>query len=215
MLNKQQGNMYSWVSHTWNTIKGKCPHQCEYCYMNVYPLKDVRFDDKELNTNLGKQNTIFVGSSCDMWAEQIPTKWIIYTLEHCKKYIDNIYLFQSKNPNRFDDFILPPKVILGTTMETNWTNAFSVAPPVLERYHSMKNYQCRKMISIEPIMDFDLKPFVKMIHDINPSFVSIGADSKGHNLPEPSSIKVKQLIKALNQFTEVKVKNNLKRIIEG
>ena len=70
------------------------------------------------------------------------------------------------------------------------------------------------MVSIEPIMDFDLKPFISMIRDINPSFVSIGADSKGHNLPEPSSNDVKQLIKALKQFTEVKVKDNLNRIIE-
>jgi len=25
-LNKQKGNMYGFVTHTWNVIKGKCPH---------------------------------------------------------------------------------------------------------------------------------------------------------------------------------------------
>jgi len=25
MLNEVKGNMYGWVTHTWNTIKGKCP----------------------------------------------------------------------------------------------------------------------------------------------------------------------------------------------
>ena len=122
-------------------------------------------------------------------------------------------MFQSKNPWRFDDFTLPSKVILGTTMETNWVNAFSVAPPVLERHDAMKHYQVRKMVSIEPIMDFDLKQFVSMIHNINPSFVSVGADSKGHNLPEPSKEKTLELIKQLRVFTDVKVKENLKRII--
>src|SRR3990167_1900105 len=31
MLNKQKGNMYGFVTHTWNPIKGKCSHNCSYC----------------------------------------------------------------------------------------------------------------------------------------------------------------------------------------
>ncbi|KKK52692.1 hypothetical protein LCGC14_3102340 [marine sediment metagenome] len=46
------------------------------------------------------------------------------------------------------------------------------------------------MISIEPITDFNLEFFIKIIKEIKPKFVSIGADSKGHNLPEPSWDKV-------------------------
>jgi molybdopterin converting factor small subunit len=34
------------------------------------------FDEKELKTDLGKGNFIFVGSSCDMWAQNIPEEWI-------------------------------------------------------------------------------------------------------------------------------------------
>ena len=183
------------------------------CYMHRFPQKPVRLDEKELETDLGKNNTIFVGSSCDMWAEDIPAKWIYLTLNHIMQYPDNTYLFQSKNPKRFDDFILPPKVILGTTMETNWVNAFSHAPSVLERYSAMKQYKVRKMVSVEPIMDFDLAKFATMLKDIEPEFVSIGADSKGHNLPEPSKDKVLDLICELNKFTDVKIKRNLGRII--
>ena len=51
-----------------------------------------------------------------------------------------------------------------------------------------------------------------MIKGIKPEFVSIGADSKGHNLPEPSWDKVQSLIKELKKFTEVKVKDNLMRL---
>ena len=25
--------MYEFVTHTWNPIKGKCYHDCSYCYM--------------------------------------------------------------------------------------------------------------------------------------------------------------------------------------
>ena len=41
--------MYPWVTHTWNVIKGKCPHDCSYCYMKRFPQGELRFDEKELN----------------------------------------------------------------------------------------------------------------------------------------------------------------------
>jgi hypothetical protein len=71
------------------------------------------------------------------------------------------------------------------------------------------------MISIEPILDFDLDEFLPGIKNVSPKFVSIGADSKGHNLPEPPAGKVKELIQELQKFTEVKVKDNLKRIMRS
>ena len=40
-------------------------------------------------------------------------------------------------------------------------------------------------------------------------------ESKGHNLPEPSWDKVQELIAALKEFTEVKVKSNLERLNNG
>ena len=98
-LNKSKGNMYDFVTHTWNTVKGKCYHDCSYCYMKKWgKLNDVRFDEKELKTDLGKDNFIFVGSGCDMFAESIPDEWIKKTLKHCGLYEDNQYLFQTKNP---------------------------------------------------------------------------------------------------------------------
>jgi DNA repair photolyase len=32
-LNRAKGNMFDFISHTWNPIKGACFHDCEYCYM--------------------------------------------------------------------------------------------------------------------------------------------------------------------------------------
>lgn len=42
-------------------------------------------------------------------------------------------------------------------------------------------------VSIEPILDFDLNVMIEWIKQLQPKFVSIGADSKRHNLPEPSA----------------------------
>jgi len=221
MLNKQKGNMYPWVTHTWNPIKGKCPHDCEYCYMKRFPLNPVRLDETEFNTDLGEGNTIFVGSSCDMWANEIPSEWIQRIVEYIsEKYYNNTYLFQSKNPKRFFDFdtILPDDIIFGTTLETNRkTNTNAPEPservPWMWEFTDRKYNHFKRMISIEPIMDFDLVEFSMMIRNIHPDFVSIGADSQGHKLPEPNKDKVLKFIEGIKTFTEVKLKDNLRRII--
>ena len=213
-LNKQKGNMYPWITHTWNPIGGKCPHQCSYCYMLGFPLGELKLREHFLKDILGKDNTIFVGSSCYMFAEAIPDDWIVTVLQRCAKF-DNRYLFQSKNPARFSNFDFPRKTILGTTLETNKDYGISQAPDFHSRARAMTYtsiFDYPKMISIEPIMDFDLGEFVEWIRAIQPEFVSIGADSKKHNLMEPSKDKLEALIIALRGFTEVKLKSNLKRL---
>ena len=212
-LNKQKGNMYPFVDYTWNVIKGECPHDCSYCYMKVYPnLPELHLDQKELKVDLGEGNFIFVGSSCDMWAEAVPSNWIELVLEKCQEH-NNRYLFQSKNPGRFQYYLMvfPLHSVFGTTIESNRSEIGS-APLPYYRYKAMRELPGHKMVSIEPIMDFDLYTMVKWIGEIAPDFVSIGADSKGHHLPEPSPEKVKVLIEELNNFTVVRIKGNLERL---
>jgi len=219
-LNKVKGNMYSFCTHTWNTIKGACPHDCAYCYMKKWGgLPLLHFDEKELNTDLGEGNFIFVGSSCDMWAQDIAVKWILKTLEHCRKY-NNKYLFQSKYPGRIYRMrnLLPSNVILGTTIETNRSYPeMGDAPDVKNRAWTMFNLQIcnfQTIITIEPIMDFDLDELIKMILVCTPTWVNIGANTNSKvKLPEPPPEKIKALIGELRLITEVKVKDNLKRLI--
>ncbi len=225
-MNKTKGNMYPWISHTWNPIRGKCPHDCSYCYMKRIPnVGELRFVEKEMDTNLGEGNTIFVGSSTDMWAKDVKSGWILETLEHCYIYSKNQYIFQTKNPIRYFDFAssflmgLGDKIFLGTTIETNryWQNpGITEAPNQRERSEYL--YKSKGLadvfVSIEPIMDFDLQDFVKMIEIIKPKFISIGADSGHNNLPEPPAWKVKKLIAELEKFTEVRQKDNLKRLLK-
>lgn len=214
-LNKQTGEMYAFVTHTWNPIRGKCLHDCIYCYMKVYPQPEIHFAEKEMNTNLGEGNFIFVGSSTDAWAIEIPTDWILNSLRHCRKYWNNRYLFQSKNPARFLMFIpfMPLDFVLGTTIETNRDYEVSQAPTSEARVNAILELPQPRMLSIEPIMDFDLDVLVQWITDIKPLFVSIGADSKGHKLPEPNPDKICTLIQKLAGITTIKLKDNLKRLL--
>jgi len=180
--------------------------------MKVYPQPELYFAEKEMSTDLGEGNFIFVGSSTDMWAKIVPIPWITNTLIHCSLYA-NRYLFQSKDPERFGDFVLPHNSLLGTTIETNREYGMTKAPPVWERYDTMTRIYQPRMVSIEPIMDFDLGIMVEWIGRIEPEFVSIGADSKGHKLLEPSPSKIRMLIEELEALTIVKIKDNLKRLL--
>jgi hypothetical protein len=123
-LNIAKGNMYPWVTHTWNTVKGACLHGCSYCYMKRWgKQRPAYFDKREMKTDLGDGNFIFVGSSCDMWAEDIPDSWISDTLAKCREADLNAFLFQSKSPFRFVPWSggIPAGSILCTTIETNRT----------------------------------------------------------------------------------------------
>lgn len=222
MMKKSTGNMYDFVDYTFNVVKGKCPHRCEYCYMNQFPQGELRFVEKELKTNLGSDNFIFVGSSCDMFADEIPDEWILKVLEYCSKF-DNKYLFQSKNPFRFllihtiNPLYFPLKIVLGTTIESNIIHKYmGNTPSPLERARMLsilkrKGYET--MITIEPILDFDISELIELIKIANPSWINIGADSKNHGLPEPSKEKVLILIEELSKITKIRKKSNLSRII--
>ena len=224
-LVKQKGNMYEFVTHMWGPVKGKCSHDCNYCYMKRFAQRKLRLDESYLEIdNLKSERTYFVGSSTDMWANDVPTEWIEKVLKKCNNFPDNTYLFQSKNPGRFKEFIgkFPPNTILGTTIETNYnhlTSKYSQAPPPLERYLQMVLIselfpKGKTILSLEPIMDFDIDIMVKWVKKINPEFISIGANSGNINLIEPSKEKVELLIKELKGLTKVIEKDNLSRLLK-
>ena len=71
---------------------------------------------------MGIDNFIFVGSSCDMFADNIKSEWIKEIIKFCDQF-KNKYLFQTKNPKRFLEFmeftVMYCKSVLCTTIETN------------------------------------------------------------------------------------------------
>lgn len=143
--------------------------------------------------------------------------------------LPNRYLFQSKNPSRFMDFFdfMPANTTVGTTIETNDLAMYrklgiSKAPHVVTRYSAMKfvaQHFSQTMISIEPIMDFDVRGFAAWIDNISPNYVSIGAETKGVferlGIPQPSHEKVIQLVGLIvdrMEYVEVRLKPNLRHL---
>lgn len=221
-LNSTKGDMYKFIDYTWNPIKGKCLHDCSYCYMRTMPrYQHLVLAEDEFRTDLGNGNKIFIGSSTDMFAENIPSEWITKVLDYCneKNNTDkpNTYLLQSKNPKRFLEFINHPimkRVVFCTTIETNrfYPEIMNNAPKIEERVEAMEEIAKQGfplLVTAEPLMQFDLEEMVALIKRCNPKWVNIGRESKRKVLiPEPTEKEAQQLIAELKEFTKVNVKDN-------
>lgn len=221
-LNKSKGNMYPWVTHTHAHLGGVCPHKCTYCYVDSFRERvpkyqgDLRLQQGELEVVYGSGKTIFIENCNDMWAEDVPIGWIYAILNHCFKYPENTYVFQTKNPRRYSDIksLWPKNCICGITLETNrGISPISNAPAPRIRARDIILFEGRKFVTVEPILDFDVDILLSWIKWIDPEFVNIGADSKGHGLQEPPMAKVQALIDGLDIYgIEIREKHNLERL---
>lgn len=109
--------MYEFITHTWNPIKGKCYHDCSYCYMKniVAYERPINLVEGELQGDFGLNKFIFIGSSTDEFAQDVHDEWIKEVLDFCYNKTKNQppqdrtrFLIQTKNPKRLLDFIDHP-----------------------------------------------------------------------------------------------------------
>jgi len=228
--------MYDWIDECVNPLAGECQHKCVYCYMNSLKKRfpkirekytgESRIDEKGLDLIKGSGKTIFVGSSNDLFAENVLKKLIHTILDRCWKYQDNTYLFQTKNPVRLYEFLLrfPLKSILAITIEGTWFAELSKAPlpseRILELYRLAPQIHHRPrppaiMISIEPVTIWrDCENAFGLIKAIRPDIVSIGANTSNVKIPEPTADELVDLIAQMRQITpDVCLKHNLNRIL--
>jgi len=215
------GNMYSFVTHTWNPVKGKCGYGCLYCYVNKWGQKrsPIHIDERELWSNLGSGNYIFVCSGCDLFHPDVPDYWIGMVVYHARQYQDNQYLFHTKNPGRIlrlahSGLSWPGASTVCVTVESNrWFDEMGMASRPIARINCLSRIGDRKMITVEPVMDFDTLEFSEQIISCKPAQVNIGADSCGNGLVEPSRNKLEDLIAALYPHTKIYLKKNLRRLL--
>jgi protein gp37 len=208
-----------------NFLAGVCPHLCQYCSTQkfYYPVLkekysgEIRLNEKAMNENLGHGNYIFVCSQMDLFAESIPLAFIAPILERCKKY-DNQYLFQTKNPARLIKYVpyLPVKSTICTTIETNRIYPeMGNTPSPFDRAIAMSLIDLPKLVTLEPLMAFDLEKLINLVKISKASTCNIGANSYNKiKLPEPTKAEVLELIAELEKFAKVNLKSNLSRLIK-
>lgn len=232
-LTKSKGNMYAgWVTHCHSHLGGECSHRCSYCYVQAMERRfhggryagEPRLIEKEFDVKYGTGRTIFIEHCNDLFADDVQAVWIDRILAHCRKWPENIYVFQTKNPGRYEWWLakMPPRRLLGCTIETMngpRAGAVSKAPTPLKRFTAMKAVSEmgeHTFITIEPILKGCMVVLANAIAKISPDFVNIGADSKGIGLAEPSGDEVRDLIRRLGLFgVTVKAKSNLDRLLRS
>jgi DNA repair photolyase len=225
-------NMYDFVTHCHSHLGGKCPHLCSYCFVqqNRFGVPDrykgePRLIEKELLVNYGSGKTIFIEHMNDLFAEGVWDKdnWVDLIFDHCRKYPENKYVFQTKAPMHayYYSKVFPSKSIIGTTIETtdNIRHVISEAETPEMRKQGIRGFAddgFETFVTIEPIMDMDVDVMIEWMKEVKPSFINIGADSKNCGLPEPSPEKVRQLIDGLQKAgITIKKKTNLERLLRG
>jgi protein gp37 len=216
---KTHPKMFDAIDKTWNPVIG-CLHNCCYCWARRLAetrLKNTvkyregfkpKLAHNELNKKF-KNRFVFACDMADLFGDWVPEEWILDVLATIEKNPTSSFLLLTKNPKRYEEFldIYPENLVLGATIETNRDYAVSNASPTVERYKNMAELPFKnKLISIEPIMDFDLDIFTQWLKEIGPTIVYVGYDNYNNGLPEPSLSKTKQLIEKLEAFTRVRVK---------
>ena len=192
---------------TWNVFVG-CKHDCTYCnakvLVNTRLKHNLRYRDgfekphlvpELLTRGFNPGEFIFVAYMGDISFATPYEFWRI--LDRIKQFPDTNFLMITKNPGFFLKWPepFPLNVILGTTIETNRNHKLSKAPPPLRRWIDLTTvHHRRKFLSIEPVMDFDLRELTRWIALLEPSIIEIGADNYHNKLPEPSVDKLEQLI---------------------
>lgn len=223
---------------TWNPFKGclfdcvycqpsfkqqakRQKHNCTDCY-NYVP----HYHPERLN-KIPAARTIFVCGNSDLsFCQPHYLYQIIKAIKkHNQRREDKTYFFQSKRPEYFKPFLsdLPTNAIILTTLETNRDKGYrqiSKAPLPTVRYDQFRNLDYpRKIVTIEPVLDFDLNEFVYKITSIQPEYVWLGYNSrpKQVQIPEPDEEKMIRFIielKKNNIPIKAKELRNLNNIIQ-
>lgn len=221
---KKDSNMFRGF-HTVSPITG-CINGCVYCYLRNYTSNMALCWHAERLDSWGvKPKKVFVGSAGDMWLSQVPARWIEATLTHCKKYREYLFLFMTKHPPRYAYYAkrrrFPRQTILGMSLETNRSiRNISDAMDTSQRVDVMVELNpylyegVETLVNLEPLLGFDLGALVEMVNRMDPRWISVGAESLNHNLPEPSSIEVLRLLSDLRTIGDLRVKPNLYRLVK-
>ena len=209
---------------TWNPFMG-CLFDCIYCRVSF-----------QVQAKGQKQNCTdcynYVPHYHPERLDYIPSAEIVFVcgdgdISFCsQEYTESIiqrvsrhpmrtFYFQSKRPDYFKPFLsqFPPNVILATTLETNWDQVYHIiskAPMPSKRYEQLRRLDYpHRVVTIEPMADFDLDIFSSWIVDINPEYVWIGFNSRPKQVQmlEPSKQKVLEFVELLKaQDIEVRGK---------
>jgi len=146
-----------------------------------------------------KPSKIFVGSSGDSWGAWVTPGWIERVLDVCQENLQHTFLFLTKNPKRYSDFLnLPTNAWYGTTVDGEKRTGENLK--ILSRFSYSRSRTC--FVSFEPL----LVPVNPVLTNIQ--WIIIGANSN-RGAPKPPDEWADRIIKVARECeSAVWVKDN-------
>jgi hypothetical protein len=197
---------------TWNPFKG-CEFACLYCVPSFQRqakrqnknceacYRHVPHEHADGLADIPSADIVFVCGNGDIsFCAPEYIRRIIEAIRNHKGKKQQTFYLQSKKPECLGPFLtmLPGNVIVVTTLETTREDGYgeiSKAPPPSERFRQFLGLDYpRKVVTIEPVLDFDTEVFADWIARIKPEYVWLGLNSRNAEvrLPEPSPEKLKE-----------------------
>jgi protein gp37 len=219
-MNKQGEGKISWADFSGNPIDGLCLHNCYYCYATAirkrFHLKDeITFNenwfDKKQADNFRKKNgfpaKIFVGSSHDDFGAWISSEWIEKIILVARENLETEFMFLSKNPVRYLDFIFPKNCWLGATI-TGGEKESEIYKSILV----LQNMENKTFVSIEPLLGkLPTEKTPKLLEDID--LVILGAMT-GKNAVVPKKEWADEIIENCKRDgVKIHIKENIKKYL--
>ena len=220
---KKSGNMYD-DAKTWSPFQG-CEFDCAYCEpsfkrtdkrqkqncMSCYDYKPHPHPERLKVGEIPNSKIVFVCGHSDIAfiPQDYMRKIIDVIAERSALHPEQIFYLQSKKPSSLTQYLplLPKSCIAVTTLETNRDAGYKEicphAPVPSERFKQFLELDtARKVVTIEPVFDFDVEDFADMILQIKPEYVWLGYDSKPNfkrrvRHLEPSAEKMQAFVEIL------------------
>ncbi|MBL7077756.1 MAG: DUF5131 family protein [Kiritimatiellae bacterium] len=214
----KDSNMYKLSVRSWNPFVG-CGFDCTYCGPSFQQQAKRRKQDcqqcyeykphehpERLDNSLPTTGFCQFIFTCDMGDISFcPDEHLERIVKRIRQESDRTFLIQSKAPATFMRVKKWPRnVILGTTIETNRDDLcadVSTAPPPSKRFKDLLAVDHPvKMITLEPLMSFDVDILASWVEKIHPRMVWLGYQNHGDDLPAPPLERVRELHWRLSQL---------------
>ena len=155
-----------WCDFTWNPVIG-CVRSCRNCFAKsihdrrhlafnegkdvpqqyARPFNEVQFLPERLNDPIKRKKPaiIFVVDMGDLFCYPVRDEWIRQIIEVVEKCPQHIFMFLTKDPERYKEFTFPENAWLGVSvskMEHAWK--------ISQLFGN--NNGCKKFVSLEPIL---------------------------------------------------------------